>query len=672
MYSSVWSEPSARLQLRKFVKEHLADAVVSDLVQEPDLSPDDILRLLDERGAVADLFAAVKQSLGEPTHSGVDWASQRPSPPPVHPPVVIPSVDHRHLELRLMKGMAFVDFVSIEEFRGSVLVIDVIFAGSRVRSRPVQVCTDPAFDQTFLLPLPALTGSSLLNLLEKPVGPAKMVVTRLDPTSNVAPALRLGEYTSEVMASHNLDWRQALSVEKVRHNVELRGIGKKSQLTVGVLQVELGILPEVPSGLIPSQGVERQVEQEARQRSESTRLAFSAVDRWWEYYRQVHRRFEKRVVKLLAQTENRVFLPVTSFLAPIRGGRHLRTPFHAARFVSLIAVEKVSYMRAKQEDAELSLWHSFPVIFAKRTASVEEHALLLCSFLLGFCLDAYVCLGVSADGFSHAWVITRDALPHGGHQVTFWESLTGEHYPMESEQVSKRYKIVHCAFNHNCFHALACIDERLDRIHFDFEDQTVWHPLSPEVSRLPFLKLYESSTTGHPGAHVLSDGGADLPLRMLPAHEHRVEVHEVETSIESNMIQAVAAHRQAVLGADTVWDTSMGYVLGTALASFEFERTVGRGYGEDVFAQMLRSLCGNSETVQILPVQFNHLRCSAYLPHILQSPMGRSIVEAGQTGHRVALALRCQVVFYPEAVCGVWLVVAVRQMLPRVDSSVIR
>ena len=51
----------------------------------------------------------------------------------------------------------------------------------------------------------------------------------------------------------------------------------------------------------------------------------------------------------------------------------------------------------------------------------EDHAVLLCSLLLGFGLDAYVCVGTKNRGAAHAWVLT---LGNEG-TATFWESLTG-------------------------------------------------------------------------------------------------------------------------------------------------------------------------------------------------------------------------------------------------------
>jgi len=41
----------------------------------------------------------------------------------------------------------------------------------------------------------------------------------------------------------------------------------------------------------------------------------------------------------------------------------------------------------------LDVWHSLHTFIAQRSGDVQEHAVLLCSLLLGFGLDAYVCVG---------------------------------------------------------------------------------------------------------------------------------------------------------------------------------------------------------------------------------------------------------------------------------------
>ena len=47
--------------------------------------------------------------------------------------------------------------------------------------------------------------------------------------------------------------------------------------------------------------------------------------------------------------------------------------------------------------------------------------MLLCSLLLGFGLDAWVCLGTDHLGL-HPWVLTRSS----HHAVIFWEPSSGD------------------------------------------------------------------------------------------------------------------------------------------------------------------------------------------------------------------------------------------------------
>ena len=59
-------------------------------------------------------------------------------------------------------------------------------------------------------------------------------------------------------------------------------------------------------------------------------------------------------------------------------------------------------------------------VFTYHVKDCEDHAVLLCSLLLGFGLNAYVCVGTKAKGAAHTWVMTIS--PEG--EVAFWESLT--------------------------------------------------------------------------------------------------------------------------------------------------------------------------------------------------------------------------------------------------------
>ena len=48
--------------------------------------------------------------------------------------------------------------------------------------------------------------------------------------------------------------------------------------------------------------------------------------------------------------------------------------------------------------------------------------MLLCSLLVAFGLNAFVCIGTKIKGLAHCWVVTINI----DGSATFWESLTGQ------------------------------------------------------------------------------------------------------------------------------------------------------------------------------------------------------------------------------------------------------
>lgn len=106
-------------------------------------------------------------------------------------------------------------------------------------------------------------------------------------------------------------------------------------------------------------------------------------------------------------------------------GRLLDTPREAARFVSLIGhVKSNPTMSGMKENLEQ--WLNMHTFLARNKGDSENHAILLCNILLGFGLDAYVCLGTKLKtNAPHAWVVT---VSDNYREVVFWESLTGNRY----------------------------------------------------------------------------------------------------------------------------------------------------------------------------------------------------------------------------------------------------
>lgn len=96
----------------------------------------------------------------------------------------------------------------------------------------------------------------------------------------------------------------------------------------------------------------------------------------------------------------------------------------------------------------MEVWHQVQSFLSRGCGDSEDHAVLLCNLLLGFGLEAYVCLGTNSEG-SHSWVMTVK----NQNKVQFWESLTGSKLDQDDPRVHRFYRTVDCVFNHRGFFA---------------------------------------------------------------------------------------------------------------------------------------------------------------------------------------------------------------------------
>ena len=146
---------------------------------------------------------------------------------------------------------------------------------------------------------------------------------------------------------------------------------------------------------------------------------------------------------------------------------------------------------------------------------MEDHCCLLCSLLLGYGLDAYVCMGTKTNGHAHCWVVTIGN--EGG--VTFWESLTGQrrekllyvfssdvkklnichfmsdvcfryrHVPFDPNNQAGApptspthpYRTVGCLFNHASFLANTQPSDSALTCRFDLWNRSLWKRMSSEA-----------------------------------------------------------------------------------------------------------------------------------------------------------------------------------------------
>eukprot|EP00747_Dinoflagellata_sp_TGD_P096368 gnl/TRDRNA2_/TRDRNA2_166821_c4_seq1.p1 gnl/TRDRNA2_/TRDRNA2_166821_c4~~gnl/TRDRNA2_/TRDRNA2_166821_c4_seq1.p1 ORF type:complete len:634 (-),score=111.08 gnl/TRDRNA2_/TRDRNA2_166821_c4_seq1:143-2044(-) len=627
--------------LKVVIRERLRGSpVVSKLLEErPDLrdNPAALLQYLEEKGLVEDLFASLESDLQKgaarlPVATTIPTAASQPSQFGSFNPSGAAALQ---LCLRLHSGRAFLDFLDQRDAAGRELRWHVSFGGQRLRTRPVPAAVDPVFDETLFLELPC--GASRVTLLEHHVQ-VHLVLVSLSPDTPEDPPWGTG--VCNVLCSHYLEWRHCLaSLGPLKVTEELRGVGRKHQLPFGALHAELELLPTGPTAaLIPELSVSAQLRGEEQQRAEVMRRAFETLDRWWAEYHQLYAR---RHVRIFAQTENLLFLPVTHFVAPLEAGRALDSPLQALRWTSLIA--EAPPERPSSEGGAEPCWHTLPALWARGRATPEEKAILLCSLLLGYSMDAWCCMGTDVNGQPHMWVLVRT---HGDGSapidVSCWDPRGPVQIRMDDPRYLASYTSIDAVFNDR--RLLICHAGAAARVSADFGDPRCWLsvPLDEEV--LETLRMYPAK---------MRAPFADIKPRVwgLP-----VEAEKIEMAVESRLASAVRARREAV-GLSTTFDEHLSQLLHVALAGSELERaTGGPGYGH-IFEGLVKRVCSADQTFRAVPVQFNHLQVSRFWAAMSDRQAVREVLGSPASA---TFGLRARAVSYPEGAVAVWVLLAVR------------
>ncbi|XP_063342348.1 centrosomal protein of 76 kDa isoform X2 [Pelmatolapia mariae] len=451
--------------------------------------------------------------------------------------------------------------------------------------------------------------------------------------------------SSETMlvSSYFLDWRTVLSSpsSKTCFAVELMGVGSESKVPAGVLTVSLELYPPLPE-ILSADIISTQQSLERQRTAEKERLFLVYAKQWWREFLEIRPSHQTKLVKIFAQDENGVNRPVCSYVHVLRAGRLLESPRQAARFISLLAHEKAPVVGGggKQEQ-----WCTLMAFLCRGKGDCEDHATLLCSLLLGFGLDAYVCVGTKAKGVPHAWVLTRGT----DGSITFWESLTAHRYlhrpidpdapPLAPQPIpSYPYRTVGCVFNHQTFLANCQPSDAVELCVFDFQNQSRWKAMSEEALK---SVCAPGSTTSLP----------PLPPLCSPS----LDPAAASNQLELEMRYLVSEHRKD-LDLATVWDDHLSYLLSSALSAYELERCTGVSCGNEEFQDAVRRAVPDGHTFKGFPIHFLHRNARRAFATCLRSPFCEEIVCC--RGDHVRLAVRVRVFVYPENACAVWIMFA--------------
>jgi centrosomal protein CEP76 len=557
--------------------------------------------------------------------------------------------NRRHLYLQIIAGKAFLEYINVDDALPGIsqpyFTLYIHFRNQRFKSKQFSCVCEPRINEGFLIELhkekhdkkiPQMADrETLLSICDH----IHLVLIQTDSNGD-----------SNLVSSHFLDWRSVISSNNNKQNVtvELMGTGSESKVPVGLLNICIQLLPMLDEP-VREDILAAQMGLEHSKNTERERLFLLYAKQWWKEYLEIRDDHKNRLVKIFAQDENGTNRPVCSFIRPIKVSRLLDTPRQAARFVSLIGYNKLSSSIGVNEQVEQ--WLNMHTFLVRNCGDSENHAILLCSLLIGFGLDAYVCIGTKQKSQPHAWVVTISA---NYEDIVFWESLTGNRYihkyinpddpPLDKQMLIKHpYKTVGCVFNHKSFFANIQPTNNVDTCSFMLKEQNKWKALSEEslsticspslVSSIPF----SPNLTKNQLDDINASNDLERQLRALTV-EHRKDF---------NLL--------------TQWDDHLSYVLNQALASYESERVTGFSVGNEEFDQAIKLAIPDGHSFKAFPIQFIHRTARKIFLACLKSPICEEIISC--RGDQVKLALRVRIFAYPESAIAVWVMFACRYKL---------
>ncbi|GMH46383.1 hypothetical protein TrRE_jg9568, partial [Triparma retinervis] len=579
-----------------------------------------------------------KQSIGNILNSLIGSSSTSKPPPP--PPATPINPDSLYLRVSISKGHGFVSHLTSRTGQIQDLQLSLSFKKQRFHSPPVRASMDPSFDSSFLFllapraPADARAWSSFLS--------ADSSSLHVCCTSSPSPSRSSHpSYTStqrEVVGVGRRDWRTSLTGGD--GTLELRG-GGGMEGGGGTLRVKLDLVQSEADLILPmtTTEIERKVEETKTRDTENARNFYLYAVDWWRQYQEISPSHARRQgVRIFAPDESGVSRCVCSYVSPVRAGRMVDSPRHAARFVSLIPFERRAGVGGRRVDTWQS-WHTF---LAKCRGDVEDHSTLLCSLLLGFGLNAYVVLGTARDTDGeeetreHSWVAVLPPATEQSKDVTFIESLTGQRY--EAKMGSKAstealpYHSVSAVFNHEAFHALKSTPNTIPNVDFDLSDPKNWRSMDPKAIKVATPAVDEPATLTRKG-----DG------------------ERATDTLERALLKIITQKREDAFGLSSNFDDDLAYLLQPAISAYENERLTGFSVGSDDFHLAVKTAVPDGHCFKGLPLCFSHVDPTKIVAGIEGSKIGADIMRT--RGDKIKFALRVKVYEYPENTMAVWIMV---------------
>ena len=364
--------------------------------------------------------------------------------------------------------------------------------------------------------------------------------------------------------------------------------------------------------------------------TESYQQFLDYAKEWYSEYKSIRASHTKRLVKIFAQTDDRssIYTPTWSLIYPLFASKMIDSPFHAARFVSLIPFQRIEDFDSER----IEVWHSIQAFMGRGWGDVEDHSVLLWNLLLGFGLETYIWVGTNMEG-AHTWVMTIEH-ERGISKVTFWESLTGQKFKLGDTRINSFYRSVGCVFNDKLFYANIQPDDQVKNTIFDLDDATLWKSMDTTlIKALP-----------------------RVPVASLMPPD--LDTIEEEKALEKALKVKISGLRFSEWGLKWKWDNQMEYMLSTALYNYEMERLASITFASSEFKSSIKQYVPEGHCFKAFPIQFNHFDINKMVISLFKNKVAYDIITA--KGDGINHATRVKIVAYPEKVWAVWVIIAVR------------
>ena len=262
--------------------------------------------------------------------------------------IIIIGKPGQYIYLQIKEGKAFIDHLTSQSEplppATPTFKLHIHFRGQRFHSSPVPCTCEPEFNEAFMLELwnsaEGKTPPDMLTLAD----PIQLVLTETSPQGD-----------TELVGTAEIDWRPVLGLSsgRISKSIELTGLKIDGRVPPGVLDLQWELFPRGKGCRIDKDIVEAQLKLEHQKTTEKKRLFLLYAKQWWQEYISMRQSHSQRLVKIFAENEKGESQVVCDFVEPLRVGRLLDGPRHAARFVSLIKYRNVVSVGEKSvgEDA---------------------------------------------------------------------------------------------------------------------------------------------------------------------------------------------------------------------------------------------------------------------------------------------------------------------------------